>query len=202
MAKDKLSYKQMKVFKAIIEGSNISGKDSIGHILEQQFTECTKVVIHSYYRPGLAQMFQSRPEKMIEYGQKRLSLLLPLFLHSLDPLIFLRFHITDWVYLKLFYQQANLDYQKIEDQLNQAKVALVVLTLSDQAIEKRLEERKRQGKTGPWDKDKTSLIEKRDAYQEVFQKSRIKHKLLLGTSSTIPSEAAEKIIQWWHSLKL
>jgi len=190
----------MKIFKVIVEGSNNSGKDSICNLLEERFTESTKLVFHSYYRPEFVEHLQNNPQRLINYGRKRLEIFLPFFHHSLEPIISLRFHVTDWVYLKLLYPSQNFNYQEIEKELNRSKTALVVLTLSDEAIKKRLSERLKKGKTGPWDKSYTSLKRKRDLYQSFFKISKMKYKLLFDTSQTTPAEAADRIVKWWESL--
>ncbi len=187
----------MAVLKVIIEGCNQSGKSSVVQELEKMYTESIVTVIHGYYHPAVVEHFGSDLKAMAEYGRKRLFSFLPVFRDvKFEEVLFLRLHLTDMVYLKLFHE-VEADYPDLEKDLDEQGVALVLLDLNDEELEKRMSKRLAEGKTGSWDKDMESVKSKRDAYRWAFEKSRMKRKLLLDTSGKSAEQNAQAILEWF-----
>lgn len=179
--------------KIIVEGSNLSGKTSIVKELEKKFVHSVVITLHGYYHPFFLENIKNDKEA-IRYHQQRLKSFLPIFRNvKFEELIFNRFHLTTSVYLKLFY---NLEkyFLEIEKNLNKIGIFLVLTDFNDEALEKRLKERKEMNKEAPFGDDNFSKTKKkRDLYRLFFEKSKIKNKLLIDNSRITASQAADYI---------
>ncbi|MEW6408304.1 MAG: hypothetical protein AB1465_06485 [Patescibacteria group bacterium] len=179
--------------KIIVEGGNLSGKTSIVKELEKKFVHSIIVTLHGYYHPFFLENIKNS-KAALRYHRQRLLSFLPIFKDiKFEELIFNRFHLTASVYLKLFYNLEDY-FLEIEKVLNNIGVFLILADFNNEALEKRLKERKEMNKEAPFGDDNLSKIKKkRDLYRLFFEKSKIQNKLLIDNSQITANQACDYI---------
>ena len=189
----------------IIEGTNYSGKDTLISALAPYCKNSLVIQTRGYFRKALTNLKDQGglgldASYLLRYFQERTLSLLPIIKSVIhEELIFQRLHLTDIVYCFL-YLNAEQDYSGLESELNQVRVALILLDIDNESLERR-QSKDPRGASGHVSRSLPDLIKRRDLYRKFFNESQMQRKILINNSDGIcsPDEQAKSILDWWKN---
>ncbi len=201
----------------IVDGVTNAGKTTLISQLRKQAPGSTMVKFSDYYQKHMQRLnnnvgaMTTFPREIIqkarEYNLQRSTKLIDYVADSpLDDFLIERLHPTDYVYqIALFNEKPLWMYSLLEDKINSISGVLIILTLDDNTLKKRMEDTiaTRCRKHGPSFEIPKHILSfednkiKRDNYLHFFEKSKIWKKLLIDTSETSANPTAKEILEQW-----
>lgn len=193
----------------IVEGPNYGGKTTLMKQLKALVPSSTIIELHDFYHhqfmkdPGFGKQFtiddvlrgtvpEEVRDRVIQYNSNRLvDVVERMRRERLDPFLFERLHVTDWVYKKLQFGLDHFDqYRPLEDTLNQEGAFLIVLTAPDEIIRERMAQNVRAERQANSKipiplhlTDPEKAIAKKALYDEFFARSGIRRKVLVPSTN-------------------
>ena len=200
----------------IVDGVTNAGKTTAVNLLRKQMPGCTQVKFSDYYQKSVQRILgEVNPQIDYAFLDRKIiqqavdsnlarywGLLNTVKSTPLDDYLIERLHPTDYVYQKQLFGYVG-SFEPIEETLNELDASMVVLTIDDETLKRRMDETlgRRNRRHGASFEVPEHILsydsnrQKRDLYLEFFEQSKVERKILIDTSNSTEEDLLREL-QW------